>query len=187
MYCIIKLRAMTILWKQTWKQLVRTHINPVLTCTSNERDEDLKPPGKVQDLCSYGVMLVHTYRVLWCNWIVTRGVALIKDLSPFVRVLVLAEIQNYKGQDVTVKVRFVQKSKLILGGGTGGGRGGGNNLFWNIWSYSAKMPEYENYEQVEGKNKLSPPPSYKAVISSTSRGSFENLSSFFYFTFYYCE
>ena len=84
-----------------------------------------------------------------------------------------------KVQDVKVKVRFVQKSKLILGGGTGGGRGGGNNLFWNIWSYSAKMPEYENYEQVEGKNKLSPPPSYKAVISSTSRGSFENLSSFF--------
>ena len=129
---------------------------------------------------------VGTYQVLWCNWIVTRGVALIKDLSPFVRVLVLAEIQNYKGQDVKVKLRFVQKSKLILGGGTGGGRGGGNNLFWNIWSYSAKMPEYENYEQVEGKNKLSPPPSYKAVISSTSRGNFENFFSFF-FTFYFCE
>ena len=82
-----------------------------------------------------------------------------------------------------VKVRFVQKSKLILGGGTGGGRGGGNNSYRIIWRSLVQKCQNMNYEQVEGKNKLSPPPSYKAVISSTSRGSFENFSSFFYFLF----
>ena len=32
---------MTILSKQTWKKLVRTHINPVSTFTSNEQEEVL--------------------------------------------------------------------------------------------------------------------------------------------------
>ena len=40
---------MTILSKQTWKKLVRTHINPVSTFTSNEQEEVLgqAPLGKV--------------------------------------------------------------------------------------------------------------------------------------------
>ena len=55
-----------------------------------------------------------------------------------------------------MKVRFVQKSKLLLGGGTGGGRGGGNNSLRNF----GKIKKTEkNASRAGGRKEQVEPPS----------------------------
>ena len=70
---------MTILSKQTWKKLVRTHINPVSTFTSNEQEEVLgqAPLAKVFHGWFSGLLLERYFMagfvVLWYSEMCRKG------------------------------------------------------------------------------------------------------------------